>query len=137
MEKIKGNKFICECCGGAINPRTYQCEYCGTQYKRDYDDQIIRIETFRSPVRTFAAEVMIDPYSIQTFGAEEASEFAVKSLARELSECIAPYMRMEHEYDNEYNVHKIRGQIKIIEPQQALKAEKINASTLRAGYLTF
>lgn len=137
MEKIKGNKFICECCGGAINPRTYQCEYCGTQYKRDDDDQIIRIETFRSPVRTFAAEVVIDSYDIQTMGAETASAIAVKSLTQKLAECIAPYMSMEQEYVIDRNIHKIRGKVKIIEPHQGLRAEKMNASVLRAGHLTF
>lgn len=24
--------LICDHCGGAINPRTYQCEYCGTRF---------------------------------------------------------------------------------------------------------
>lgn len=26
-------KYICECCGGSINPETMKCEFCGTYYK--------------------------------------------------------------------------------------------------------
>lgn len=30
-------KLICECCGGAINPISMQCEYCGTFYQGTKD----------------------------------------------------------------------------------------------------
>lgn len=107
--------YTCECCGGHINRQTMVCEYCGTRYKKE-NNEIIRIETFTNPVRTFTAKFAIDHNIIIDYGPEQASEIAIKELANELSKCIAPMMSVYSEFDIDHYRHIIAGQIKIVEP---------------------
>lgn len=107
-------KYLCECCGGHINEKTMTCEFCGTKYK--LDDEVIRIETFRNPVRTFTACVEMDDDSLREVGAETASKIIVNKLTAELSKAISRNMVVESEHDIHYMRHRIRGTIKMVEP---------------------
>lgn len=109
------DKYICGCCGGRINRSTMTCEYCGTQYKEE-NNNIIRIETFRNPVRTFQAKVAIPDSWFREFDAEEVSKMAVKELANELAKAIPPMMEVYQEYDPSYMQHILKGRIKIVQP---------------------
>lgn len=109
------NKYICQCCGGRINPTTMKCEYCGTEYKKEAD-KIIRIETFTNPVRTFSAKVAIPDNWFREFGVESVSKLAVEQLVKELSESIAPMMEVYSDHDIATMQHTFSGRIKIIQP---------------------
>ena len=116
--------YICQCCGGTINPRTMKCEYCDTPYKMDYDDRLVRIETYRNPVDTIAAKTMIPDELIKDFGPERASERAVNILVRELSECISQYMVLESEYRPAMNAHMISARMKVVVPKEGIECWK-------------
>ena len=107
-------KYLCECCGGHINPTTMTCEFCGTKYKRD--DTVIRIETFRNPVRTFTACAEMEDDFIHDIGAETASKIIMNELTLKLSKAIWSNMVVESEQDMARRVHRIRGTIKMVEP---------------------
>ena len=112
-------KLICECCGGQINSKTMKCEYCGTQYKRDYEEntpQIIRVETYWSPVRELSCQIDVTELINAGWDAQTISDYAVSKMRNKLSEAIAPYIRME--IRKEYLNTKIDGRIKIIEPMK-------------------
>ena len=109
-------KYLCECCGGHINEKTMTCEFCGTKYKRD--DDVIRIETFRNPVRTFTACAEMDDDIIDYMGAETASKIIVNKLTAELSKAIWSNMVVESEHDIHNMRHRIRGTIKMVEPKE-------------------
>lgn len=106
------DKYICECCGGQIDPSTMTCRYCGTQYKRD-DDRIIRIDTFTNPVHTFKACVAVPNEMMrEDFG----RELAINSLVSELSNVIPSHMLVASEYDYEHHITRLSGTIKIVHP---------------------
>ena len=114
-------KYVCDCCGGTINPLTMTCEYCGTKYKREYDPRddrsnIYRVETYQNPVRTYTARVDIDAYDVRTNDPETISQIAVKELARELSKCIAPNMVIESQRDIRYGGYSVFGTVKVVTP---------------------
>lgn len=114
-------KYVCDCCGGTINPLTMTCEYCGTKYKRDDDwAKPIRIETHHNPVCTYTAGVDISAYDVRTNDPETISQLAVKELARELSKCIAPNMVIEmvieSQRDIRYGGYNIYGTVKVVTP---------------------
>jgi hypothetical protein len=115
------NKYICDCCGGKINPATMECEYCGTHFKEDYiNDSVIRIETYRNPVETLAAATMIPDEMIKSLGPEKASEYAVHVLAKKLSEGIVPFMVLQSEFDPCRYHHKIEARVKLIVPKEGI-----------------
>ena len=112
--------YKCECCGGEINRATMRCEYCGTQYKEDYDNGVIRIETFRNPVDHYTAMIKFDNDQINCLGPERVSEIAVRELTHKLSDCIAQNMVITHRYDPSTNINYIRGDIKVIRPVEVV-----------------
>ena len=112
---MSDNAYLCECCGGTVDPVTLKCDYCGTKYKRDLNNTI-RVETFINPVRTFSATTALDVDGIRTLGVEQASEFAMKHLARQLAEAIPQNMLVESELDPVHHCYNVRGMIKLVEP---------------------
>jgi len=108
------NKYICECCGGQINPRTMQCEYCGTHYKKE-DGQVLRIETFQGKVQTFKSALDIDDDYLIRYP-KEASEIAIHQVANELASMIAPYCEYEIEDAPFRRQKRLHAMIKIVEP---------------------
>lgn len=114
MADIK--KLICECCGGKINPKTYQCEYCGTCYKREHDE-VLRIETYQNPCKVYESKIEISHEAIKAYGEEEVSKMAIRQLSRNLAEAIAPNMEMRTEYDPMYCQQRISARVRIVEPK--------------------
>ena len=47
---------------------------------------------------------------------QEYSEFAIKQLARQFAECIAPYMEIQHSFDSRTRISRLDAKIKIVEP---------------------
>ena len=107
--------YICQCCGGRIDPLTMICDYCGAAYKKDHDN-VIRIETFHNPVQTFSAQVAVDPYLLRELGPEKASEVAMNQLVHELSKCIAPMMEVYSDYRIDSGTYVVNGRIKMVQP---------------------
>lgn len=109
-------KYICECCGGTINPATLKCEYCGTCY-RDENDSIIKIETFHNPVKVYEAECAIPDYVARN---ENASEFILNRLANQLATRLVENMDIQiaENYNPRDMEIKVRGRVKVIVPER-------------------
>lgn len=90
------------------------CEYCGTRYKEEYGN-VFRVETFQNPVRTLASRVVVDNFAMRT-DPQGYSEFAIKQLARQFAECIAPYMDLEYSVDAPTRTARLDAKIKVVEP---------------------
>lgn len=93
----------CDCCGGNLKQslyesRKYVCEYCGTQYKKDGLYDVIKVERFQNPVRTLKSRIEYSMEDVACMGAQ-ASEFAVRSLSRNLADTLTDFMRIETEVD--------------------------------------
>ena len=109
------DKYKCSCCGGNINRATMTCEYCGTRYKEEYGN-VFRVETFQNPVRTLASQFVLDDRYMMINNPQEYSEYAIRTLARQFAESIAPFMDVEYEHDPCMHVTKLSARIKIVEP---------------------
>ena len=110
-------KYVCDCCGGTINPLTLTCEYCGTKYKRNDDDwaKPIRIETYRNPVNTYTACVKVDRYDVQN-DPTTTSRIAVEELSHELAKSIAPNMVVETQRDIYSGGYLVYGTVRVVKP---------------------
>lgn len=109
------DKYICECCGGKINPRTLKCEYCDTEYKREGDD-IIRIETFRNPVVPLKCGVSISREMLMN-DPERTVRYVYGKIAEKLADSIMPYMIFENHDDVERCQTQIVGMIRVVNPE--------------------
>ena len=111
---ILRDKYKCSCCGGNINRATMTCEYCGTQYKNEYGN-VLRVETFQNPVRTLGCKRMLDRQVLMN-NPQEYSEYAIRSLAGQFAEAIAPYMYLESSLDYKTGQIILDAKIKVVEP---------------------
>lgn len=91
------------------------CEYCGTTYKKDYND-VIRIESFQNPVRTIAATVAFDRYEKEMIK-NDIGEFARREIASKIAEEISGLMQYQCEYLPEYMQYRITGMARIVIPK--------------------
>lgn len=121
---MSDNKYICECCGGKVNPVTLTCEYCGTKYKRDYDANVFRIETFQAPVDKFTCGVVMDQRELHVLGPEKASEIAIHKIAEQMAEGLIPMIKYNVEYDPFGCCYNYRGEIRAIRPINGGKVEE-------------
>lgn len=108
------NKYVCPCCGGRINQASMTCEYCGTGFKKEHDN-LIRVETFQNPVVTLGKSIRVNHRDMYT-SPEQMSEWAIKTLARDFAEAIAPYMDIEYRFDPFEAGNILDARIKIVNP---------------------
>lgn len=109
-------KLICERCGGSINPQTYRCEYCGTQYVKEEKTDVIHIQTFQKPVRVLKARMEIPSEEVRCIGEDQISKMAIRHLSANLADSLADMMRLEVEYDPCERIHIVTSTIRVVEP---------------------
>lgn len=110
-------KYICEQCGGSINPVTMKCEYCGTQYK-SHNNQIIRVETFRNPVKTLCAECRISKFDVANIGSDNAARHITNRLSAMFAQEIEDIIQLDAVYDPARMEYHIHGMLKVVIPEQ-------------------
>lgn len=111
--------LICKNCGGSINSKTLQCEYCGTQYWEELREDSIRHIVFKSSpadIKVLAARVSVSEDMMHNVPPEKIAEFTMKDITRRLAEALAPYIKLETERDPERMTQIIRGTVRVVEP---------------------
>lgn len=110
--------LICPQCGGRINEASMSCEYCGTRFKSKYD--VIKVISERPGVHTLSCDVAIEKDAILLFGAEKASEIALKEIAGKMSKCIMPYISVQTSVADLWmeDMVRIRGRLRVIDPKE-------------------
>lgn len=119
------DKYICQCCGGKINPISLVCEYCGTQYKQEWDN-IIKIETFQNPVKTIATRIHVSPDELINFAKDENfTKYLAQRLQRQIAEGISPFIKCEIEENYIAGGINISGYMRGVIPKHTEKIDTI------------
>lgn len=108
--------LTCTQCGGQIDRDRMTCPYCGTKYKLEYDDHVIRVETFQNPVKIYKSTIEIPEYEISR-APEEMSKYVIDCLAHNLADAFKENMEIETVYNPSEMVQKISARVRIIEPK--------------------
>ena len=112
--------LICQRCGGALNPRTLRCEYCGTYHEQVGNDVgIMRVQIERPGVRVIRYKLEVDDHLIMPgrFDDREVGEYIRRGLVGKLAELLPDVMETYSEYDPVYMKHNVMGQIRALEPE--------------------
>ena len=99
---MKIKPFICECCGGQVDPAAMKCEYCGTTYRLDENYKPIMIQTYSAPIHTFAVNTKIDSTLLSLYG-RDYTDRVVREISGQLAERLLPYI----EYRIQPNIEDI------------------------------
>ena len=114
MAKVEPLK--CPNCGGNINRSKMMCEYCGTQFRRDIDTNVLRIETFNPKMEVLKGTVMLSEDEVYHLGADESARMATEILASKLAQAIAPFMEIHSERDPRTMQCRVDGRVRILRP---------------------
>ena len=111
MEQLK-----CPNCGGNVDRQRMICPYCGTQFKREHDDNLIRIETYNPKMEVIEASVIVPGWDAQALGTKTTAEYMTRELANRIAESIAPLMEIKTSYDARRHEYMARAKVRILEP---------------------
>ena len=103
----------CPNCGGMINPASMVCEYCGSRFENKKENLIL-LEEHRPGVDVIAAKVSVSRLDMQYLSPEEVSSYAVNSLIKQLSNCIAPYMKISRTTNMKQLSDDFVGEIRVL-----------------------
>jgi len=103
----------CPNCGAPLNPYAGICQYCGSTYHMDVD----RVYITEKRVDVLGAGICLPEEAFSmTDSLQDLSKYAIKELARKLSEGLFPYMNIK-EYENPLrNQRQIEARIRVIRP---------------------
>ena len=117
---MSNEPLICPQCGGRINESLMMCEYCGTKFKSKYD--VIKVIAERPGIHTLSADVVIANEDIEMFGAEKASEIALRNIADKMAKCIMPYISIKTQQDfsmyGDPNYTAVIGRLRVVDPKE-------------------
>lgn len=116
----------CEYCGGHIDPVTYKCQYCGTQYLKPKDEYIPSylhkplVVVRHAQCQLFRAQSVIDRYeyeNMKRIGIPIEQEVKHR-LVREMAEKLTNVVKVEEResYDEYGSAIVYRADIRVVDP---------------------
>ena len=110
--------LICKNCGATLNPHTLKCEYCGTQYRRECGDGVIRVESYQRDVAVLRSRVSIEDFILRRSDIDKTAVLNAtrKDLTYRIAEALEPYIDIETHYEPRTMTHTVIGTIRVLEP---------------------
>ena len=108
--------YICSQCGGKVNRETLVCEMCGTTFKDMSSPETIKLVVDKPGVHVLKNTRVIDDEMIMTFGAEETSRMVLDHMAKEMAQCIAPFMDVKTEKDIMHHQTIVHSRLRVLDP---------------------
>lgn len=106
--------LICPQCGGQVDRARLICKSCGTQFKEDKVEPL-KFVCVRPGVHVLQASREVGREIYDVMGEQKASEYILKSMAKELTEHIIPYMDVRTEYIPYRNTTAVCSRIRILD----------------------
>lgn len=113
---IEMKPLTCINCGAPIDRSSMKCEYCGTQYEREYDGTNVRFVVDRPGVHTLRAEVMVDDLSLRRSPPEAMERHIMNRMRQTIADGLMEYLKMEVAQDPLRRCRIIRGEVRVLDP---------------------
>lgn len=120
---MKADALRCDYCTGHINPRTYKCEYCGTQYIKP------REEPFGRPIemKLIAVNAPVDVYGIQTtipaYDLKMMNDLNIpieqevrRDMAKQIADVIAEKIDIREDYQVDTMMKTYSARLRVVKP---------------------
>lgn len=106
----------CLNCGGALNPATLQCPYCGTYHERTNEGIVHIIRSKPLMTHVVQAKMAIDRYLLLSASEEEIGRYVKSGLARKIADEILPLTEFELEENMPMNATICSARLRVVEP---------------------
>ena len=119
---MKAEALRCNYCGGFVNPTTYKCPYCGTQYVKPriepYRPPDMKIVSVNAPVDVIGACRDIDMYDYKTMVdmGIPIEQKVREDMAYQIAEAIADKMEIYEDFDIVRREKRFSARLRVVKP---------------------
>ena len=121
---MKAEALRCDYCGGFVNPTTYKCPYCGTQYMKPNganitaNGQKIHFVAKAAPCWAYGVErkVPLETFRMMQECGIPIEEEIRRDFAQKIAEKIAQNLVIYEDFDIEAYEKTYRADIRVIKP---------------------
>ena len=108
--------LICKRCGGALDPVTLKCPYCGTYHKFDETFEATRIIVDRPGIEVLQKKIAISNAALFAMPQGEMVDYARRSICESISESLNPYIEFYSERDIATLDTIVMGRLRVVKP---------------------
>ena len=119
-EQLLSDALRCDYCGGFIDPDSYKCPYCGTQYSKPFNEftDLFHQKTVikAAPCELFDIRRKVNAYDLramQEIGMPVEEEIR-KDMARQLADTLAKNLPIEVEYNIDKAEVNYRAKLRVV-----------------------
>jgi DNA-directed RNA polymerase subunit RPC12/RpoP len=119
---MKSEALRCDYCGGFINPATYKCPYCGTQYIKPREDfrrpLDVKMVAVTAPTEVIGVRRYIDMYDykmMQDIGVPIEQEVR-RDMANQIAEAIADKIEIYEDFDLDSRRKSYMAKLRVVKP---------------------
>ena len=119
---MKAEALRCDYCGGYVNPTTYQCPYCGTQYVKPRSEPYrvpdMKIVSVNAPVDVIGCQVAIpfDRFKTMTDIGVPIEQEVRRDMANQIADAIADKIEIYEDFDITGYQKKYLARLRVVKP---------------------
>lgn len=119
---MKAEALRCNYCNGFVNPTTYKCPYCGTQYVKPRSEPYrvpdMKIVSVNAPIDVIGCQVAIPFDRLKTmtdFGVPIEQEIR-RDMANQIADAIADKIEIYEDFDITGYQKKYTAMLRVVKP---------------------
>ena len=119
---MKAEALRCDYCGGYVNPTTYKCPYCGTQYVKPRSEPYrvpdMKIVSVNAPVDVIGCQVAIpfDKFKTMTDIGVPIEQEVRRDMANQIADAIADKIEIYEDFDITGYQKKYTARLRVVKP---------------------
>lgn len=119
---MKAEALRCDYCGGFVNPTTYKCPYCGTQYVKPrvepYRPPDMKIVSVNAPVDVIGCQIAIpfDRFKTMTDIGVPIEQEVRRDMANQIADAIADKIEIYEDFDITGYQKKYTARLRVVKP---------------------
>lgn len=119
---MKAEALRCDYCGGFVNPTTYKCPYCGTQYVKPRSEPYrvpdMKIVSVNAPVDVIGCQVAIpfDRFKTMADIGVPIEQEVRRDMANQIADAIADNIEIYEDFDITGYQKKYTARLRAVKP---------------------
>ena len=120
---MKEEALRCDYCGGFVDPKTYKCPYCGTQYVKPREELFgrpieMKLISVNAPVDVYGVQTTIPAYDIKMMNdiGVPIEQEVRRDMARQLADIIAEKIDIVEDYDIRRMDKTYSARLRVVKP---------------------
>ena len=125
---MKAEALRCDYCGGFVNPTTYKCEYCGTQYKKpelEYGSTELKLIPVNVPTEVLCVSKEMDYWMYQDMekNGYPIEKIVREDMAQEIAKNIADRMELYQDVMIDNGKMRFAARLRLVRPDYRFRGE--------------